>query len=154
MPIEMMIRIARYYASRVYVRDSAIDREDLEQIALTAMIGAWPHHNADLGEESSFLGIAAKRELWNYAAKMKCRPQASSSSIEETHAVSPEVDYAAVMDAHRTMSIQNERDKHILYLVAQGYSNEEIGKSIGITRERVRQILASCKKTKRKARQS
>jgi len=150
MPIELMRRLARHFARRTHVRDNAVSREDLEQIAMTAMVSAWPKHDQSLGDDSAFLGTAAKRELWNYAAKIKCRPQASAKFLGEEDMPIVAVDLDTNIDARRAINNQPLRTRHILSLVAQGYDNEEIGQQLGLSREAIRLILNNCTANKKR----
>jgi RNA polymerase sigma factor (sigma-70 family) len=149
MPIELMQRLARYFARRIHIRDNAVSREDLEQIAMIAMVKAWPKHNESLGAASTYLGNAARCDLQDYAAKVLRRPQAASTLLVHEIA-SHDTDPVDKIDMYRAVKNQRIRTRHIMSLVAQGYSNEEIGQQLGLTREAVRLILGDCTPNKKR----
>lgn len=85
---------------------------------------------------TNWIALHAKHAMWG--AARKCRP-----SVEIGEAIYVEEDPSRAIDIDRAIAGLDGRRKAIVLLALTGHDGAEIGATLGISRQRVAQILDS-----------
>lgn len=141
----VMHKIANHFAGKyrtLSTRDRSLEKEDLYQLVYAEMLRVLPQYDPTRGALSTYLVPHARGACSNLRLAQGRQKRARGARVGLETLQIPTPDCEGQIDLDRAVRRESDpRRRKIFTLVAEGYQYTEIGKQLGISRERVRQIL-------------
>jgi RNA polymerase sigma factor (sigma-70 family) len=130
-----------------WLYNHAGDPDDIYQICAVAWVKAEPFYDSSKGAFSTFITHCMMREvIKEFKPHQRNTPKGNRVELTENIEAKEETNMAEVQeDIEKRMACLNDREKQIIHQrFWEDKTLEEIAKPIGLSKERVRQILEEC----------
>lgn len=121
--------------------------DDVYQLALIGLWNACRTYRPERGAFSTYAVSCCRHEVCKELRKHKRRPQLISLEDETKEGltvaglIADPVDHFGSVDLRNAWNRLTEREKRILGMRASGYSQQEIGKLLGVSQSRICRII-------------